>query len=229
MQWREEFRVWSSVCLNLKTQQNERKKRLTEFSLAVYLFLCFLPRLFARILPFNFRSVVMMCPYLCLCVGISRWIFYHFILYAMEASRASEATDSIVFGRISRIYDIIFSNQKYFSSKLLLYSKFFICFCCRFTFASAAVASCQEKSHPLFLCRAHISLIENRPCKRSFRAFQANFSVIDILRSFFFSPALFVEVLALLIGLHRSTQHITSVNMLHTLKMTIKYIYAVDL
>lgn len=219
------FCVWSSVCLNSETQSDKTKKEQAQTSR--WQFICIL--LFASFVrtelavQFFRGGSNAMCSYFCICVGISRWIFYHFIVYWMvetrkaremerERERRRRSTmhgeiDSIVFGRISRIYDIIFSNQKYFSSKLLLYSKFFVCFSFCFSLWPLHVCicgrrskSCQKNYDPLFLYRtAYISLIW--PWKRSFRQF--NRTSIHF-SSFFFAP-FGKRSYTFLIGFHRST------------------------
>lgn len=164
------------------SQSNEKRKKKTpnetDFSLAVYLYFAF--RFYSasfcshgtsscvQFSPFGSNDGVRTCVHI-VCVGISRWIFYHFIVSASVClcERAHISTLAIgdegasvrlFFGRISRIYDIIFSNHKYFSSKLL-YSKFFIMFrllfCGRrlYVCICSRSLSCQKNYDPLFLCR----------------------------------------------------------------------------
>lgn len=152
----------------------------------------------------------------------------------MTASRASEATDARQSIRLFLVAYRVFMIS-FFPIRNIFRRNYYYIRNSLFVSVAASRLHLQPsqavKKNLTFVLvpRAHFS--RRKPTVEQFVSSISSELLCHRFSPFVFFPRHFFlfEALVLLIGFHRSTQHITSDNMLHTLKMTIKYFYATDL
>lgn len=209
------FCVWSSVCLNSETQSDETKqqqqqKQTNKLQTSRWQFICIL--VFASFV----RTEHAVCDF---CERGSNDVFVLVLVFRAEyftifsvcdgGSERTEHRFDCFFGRISRIYDIIFSNHKYFSSKLLYYY-YYIRNSLYALHLRPSQRSCQKNYDPLFLCRtarAHTFRSSDRgtvhvDCRQSSTELRFIFFILLFALYYMFFVCS-VSVRVLLIGFHR--------------------------